>query len=590
MIKMKDKAIENLEFSLRDRDTLVYNLNNKENQITKLEIKGKELTESLRQNSLQLEQLLIEKENNQKKIKTLENNLNEVSDYNLYKQENIKLQEKLNNTDHNLVVLEKSLNEKEDDIKILTSQNRELQKQNTKFNEMILSYQADINQLKNIQKTKENLEFELINKEKEIKRLQDSEAANNKLNEILDAKENEKICLINIHQQETQKLSLKIDELEAENKKNSNLNSQLRVKEKELCNIKNINNSLLEQIVQKEEKNNALAKEYEKKTQVIELQNKKYSEELNNLKAIKKKLSENELELEDSKEAYEKKINKLSNELLDAKDRIASILSEYDESIIADKEEISRLNNEILKQITLSENQKKEIALLSQRILASESALQRCQNCKDFQSTIEAQKEKISELECFIHLAEESLGGFFCNSLVESISALVSSKTQGIKRAPRPPLLRGKPEMQRRPLDHKNSVVEELGAKSPMLSDSSKRSQGSAYSLPEGLDLRNELIEEKNESERYLIQIKLLKEDIRELERKLKRNQDVNDKTNAEILKSTLIKMVRSLPIQNNEVEGMISLVFSIISVPKEEMLKLEPERRSKNSKRFGVF
>ena len=384
MIKMKDKAIENLEFSLRDRDTLVYNLNNKENQITKLEIKGKELTESLRQNSLQLEQLLIEKENNQKKIKTLENNLNEVSDYNLYKQENIKLQEKLNNTDHNLVVLEKSLNEKEDDIKILTSQNRELQKQNTKFNEMILSYQADINQLKNIQKTKENLEFELINKEKEIKRLQDSEAANNKLNEILDAKENEKICLINIHQQETQKLSLKIDELEAENKKNSNLNSQLRVKEKELCNIKNINNSLLEQIVQKEEKNNALAKEYEKKTQVIELQNKKYSEELNNLKAIKKKLSENELELEDSKEAYEKKINKLSNELLDAKDRIASILSEYDESIIADKEEISRLNNEILKQITLSENQKKEIALLSQRILASESALQRCQNCKDF--------------------------------------------------------------------------------------------------------------------------------------------------------------------------------------------------------------
>jgi hypothetical protein len=34
----------------------------------------------------------------------------------------------------------------------------------------------------------------------------------------------------------------------------------------------------------------------------------------------------------------------------------------------------------------------------------------------------------------------------------------------------------------------------------------------------------------------------------------------------------------------------MITLVFTIISVPKEELIKLEPERKSKTSKKFGVF
>ena len=323
----------------------------------------------------------------------------------------------------------------------------------------------------------------------------------------------------------------------------------------------------------------------------------KISQQTSDINDLKQKLaqtseelSKKTSELSSSSSKYEEKAKNLNSELSETKKRLSTLISEYYEANIFDKEEISRLNNELLKSIGQVDLQKKEILSLSQTLLISENNLKlrsKCENCKVLQDEIELQKQKISEFECFVHSAEEALGGFFCESLVESIKNLVSAKTQGLRRAPRPPPF---VKLRSEPVKQLESNPVDCGPKSALLSEESKKSNSSAISLPEYNDLREELNEEKNESERYLTQIKLLKEDIRELERKLKRNSDLNDKTNGEVLKNTLIQMVRCLPIQSHEVEGMISLLFSIISVPKEEIIKLDPERKLKSSKRFGMF
>ena len=619
MVKIKDRAIENLESSLRDRDVLVYNLNQKELQISKLEQKSKEYSEKTKEKDNKIEVL-------SKKISDLENLINNLEfthinldEYRKLEQENLKLHTALTQSERNQMIAEKLLKEKTDLLStndLIIKDLEKLKLSNTEANTLIKSQKDEIILLTQKSSNIDNLLLELSSKDREIEELKDLGLVNYELAEEIKHKDKEIEEINLIHDEELSILASKISSLEPlanqlpqKNAKISELTLRLSKildqsstssndKAEEISNLTNTiykltseNKSIKQEILELKITMEKSVSENNIAIQKLELQKSSLTEELNTFKQLKNNLEEKLAKIDLT---YHCTIDNLNTELEEAKERIGVLLSEYDEAKIADKEEISRLNSQLLKHIHASEMSKKEILSLTQGLSAAEALVKlksQCDNCKTLESTIQGQKEKLSSLECLVHSAEEALGGFFCNTLAESISSLVSSKTQGIRRAPRPPLLRGKSYDQKKKSEEiKIEVIEELINKSPIVSERSNKSQSSALSLPDFVDLRNELSEEKCESERYLTQIKILKEDIRDLERKLKRSQEVNTAINTEVLTSTLIKMVRNLPVQTSEVEGMISLIFTIISVPKDEIVKLEPERRAKKVKRFGVF
>lgn len=628
MIKLKEKSIENFESSLKDQENLVKALNSKDAYISKIVEKVDSLTKLLEDKNSVISSLQIAIKNSENEFKEIEIKLKSLEEIPVLIKEKTKLQESLNNSIKNAEILEKLLKEKGDILRIKDNQIKEiepLRESNREFNDKVNSL---LSENKEINKKTNKLLEEILMKEKQIKELTSENMIIKELSERIIEKDeeiNELKARIYQEQKSSQSstelyetlLKEKADEINRLNKAIEKLMEKIKItvqsssveteiltdqvlaNQKELETIKSELFSL-QQINGKhiKEENN-----YKNKISSLEKENAIYKSDIENfLKQIasyKQTIAAkayNHEDLSTKIEEFQKQINDLNK-------KNQKLISQFEESEIVEKEEIARLNSDLIKQLQINEAHEKEIHILVQKSVTAENAVKsyHCDNC-------ETLKEKVSELECTINLAEESLGGFFTNTLIESIEELVSSKAQNCKnapfitannqssikslrRAPRPPVKLSKHELLKRQSEElKSEISDDLFNKYPLGSEGSKRSHSSALSLPEYSDLISELNDEKIESEKYLTQIKMLKEDIRELERKLKRTEDVNDKINAEVLKSALLKMVRSIPIQNSEIEGMIHLVFSIISVPKEEIIKLEPERKAKNTKLFGVF
>ncbi|OMJ74647.1 hypothetical protein SteCoe_26392 [Stentor coeruleus] len=628
MIKLKEKSIENFESSLKDQENLVKVLNSKDTYISKIAEKVDSLTNIIEDKNSVIASLQLAIKNSGNECKEMEMRLKFLEEMPVLIREKEKLQDSLNSSVKNAEILEKLLKEKGDLLKIKDNQIKEiepLRESNRELNDKINSL---LSQNKELNKKIEKLLEEMVMKEKLIKELtsenivvkefsgkllekdeeinelkvmvcqeQKSAQSNTQLYETL---LKEKSDEINRMKKSTEKLMEKIKiTKQSSSVETEILSNQVVALQKELDSIK-LEFSSLQQIygkVVKEEHS------YKNKISFLEKENttcrsdiESFLKQIASYKQTIAAKADNHENLSTKIEELQKEINYLNN-------KNQELISQFEESEILDKEEIAKLNSELIKQLQINEAHEKEIHILVQKSVTAENAVKsyHCENC-------ETLKEKVSELECIINLAEESLGVFFTNNLAESITKLVSTKNQNYKnsasttennqssikilrRAPRPPVKLSKHELFKRQSEElKSEISDELLSKYPLVSEGSKRSHSSALSLPEFSDLISELNDEKIESEKYLTQIKMLKEDIRELERKLKRTEDLNDKINAEVLKSALIKMVRSMPIQNNEIEGMISLVFSIISVPKEELVKLEPERKAKNTKLFGVF
>ena len=544
IIKIKEKSIENLKFSLNDHESLMGNLTTKEKYIQKIEMKVKNLNDDL-ESKEQLIESLRQQINSQKfLISEQENSLKSLEDLSRISNEKQRLAESLEKSQKQSQTLEKLLKEKNDQIKINETKLKELdscQLENKNLSEKLSNLSLELTNLTHQLSTLSTLPSQLLQKDQEIKSLLSQSDHLQESQKTIKTLEENLIKLQEDSNNQIEVLQVKIEFLTSEKEKTS-LN-----------------------LLEKNEQLSKLAKSLSKSQSQCETLIKQSSEKDAEIYKNKLKFEEYEIKLRDSNE------------------RLQNVIAEYEESAIADKEEISRLNSALLRNEGLLSNYKKENINLSQSINSLESIRKHCENCEKF-------KEKISELECLIHSTEESLGGFFINdSITESIRNLIANKTQALRKAPRPPLLRAQGQ-KRQSEELKSNITEELISKSPMITEGSKRSHSSAFSLPDISDLRNELIEEKSENEKYLNQIKLLKEDIRELERKLKRSKEVNEKINSELLTNTILKLVRNLPLQNTEIESMITLVFNIISVPKEELHRLEPERRSKTSKKFVVF
>jgi hypothetical protein len=581
-------------------------------ELNKIQTENLELASKLKSKDYEQESILKACEKAKEDSKVFELELKSLQ------KQNSALLDLINQKELTIFSFQELLKEQEDQLKNKTDVQPDVSEyidQNVSFNNKISALENQIQDYKQQIIDNNDLITQIHSKDLEIEELKDLGIINYELAEDIKNKENE-ISDLNhklSDQINTNQTQAKL--IEEEKQKNHKLSINLVEKDDEIIQLNNKISSLLEQInilaVHKSEdiislnaqisdlaeSNNsykALVNDLEYKINELISQNNQANDKIilletqcNLMSQSLEKFKNTQISLEqdflNNKEILSKQtqeINNLSLSLKESKQRTAAIISEYDESSISDKEEISRLNNQLVKQIQISENFRKELS--AQNLLKFSP---QCENCKSQLVTIESQKEKISQLECLIHSAEESLGGFYCNSLVESIATLVASKTQGVRRAPRPPIQR----LQNEALKKVLNFDPDPSSKSP-ISEGSKRSNSSALSLPEYIDLRNELNEEKTESERYLTQIKLLKEDIRDLERKLKRSQDVNEKINSEVLANTLIKMVKTLPVQTTEIEGMISLIFSIVSIPKEELLKIESERKSKVTKKFGIF
>ena len=544
VVMIKEKSIENLKFSLHDHETLMSNLTTKEVYIQQIEMKVKSLNDDLESKEQLIESLKQQIYSQKFLIQEQENSLKSLDDLSNISNEKQRLAESLEKSQKQSSTLEKLLKEKNDQIKINEIKLKELeswQLENNQLSEKLSQLSLENTDLKHQLSLLSTLPSQLQVKDQQIKSLQ---------------KQSESL-------QESQKLIKTLEEKLLKLQEDSNNKIEvLQVKVAFLTSEK--------------EKINLTLSE---KTEQLTLIAKNLSKYQSQCDSLKSESSEKDGEIYKSKLKFEEYEIKLR----DSKERHKNVIAEYEEAAIADKEEISRLNIALLRSEGLLSSYKKDNLNLSQSIASIESIKKHCESCEKF-------KERVSELECLVHSTEESLGGFFINgSITESICSLIASKTQALRKAPRPPLLRAQGQ-KRQSEELKSNVTEELMSKSPMITEGSKRSHSSAFSLPDISDLRNELNEEKSENERYLNQIKLLKEDIRELERKLKRSKEVNEKINSELLTNTIIKLVRSLPLQNTEIESMITLVFNIISVPKEELHRLEPERRSKTSKKFVVF
>lgn len=545
LIKIKEKSLETLKFSLNDYQNLINTLNSKEQYIQKIEEKAKNLSDQLTSSGILIESLQNDKNSQSAQIKDLQSELNLLNEIPKLQEASQKQSELLEISKKHSITLEKLLKEKEDQLKIKESKLKDLDSQiilNKQLTEKISTLTSEARNLADQLNLLKDLPSQIKAKDQELESLKKSLDNDQEFRKKTKAHQENSEKQEKEYKEKIEVLKVKLDFLQSEKEK--------------------------------------LISASNDKTEELARATKALDQAQGLLRSQDSELSLKETALNDFKQKTEESLTTI----LSLQDKLKAIVSEHEEATLGDKEEISRLNSALVKSDNTISTLKKENSSLSQTIISLESKKSHCENC-------ELQKQKISELECVIHSAEESLGGFYNNSLIESISNLISAKSQNLRKAPRPPLLRSRPEGQKRQSEElRPSIAEELINKSPMITEGSKRSHSSAFSMPDISDLRNELNEEKSENEKYLNQIRLLKEDIRELERKLKRSQDLNEKINSDLLTNTLVKLVRALPVQNNEVESIISLIFSIISLPKEELVKLEPERRAKTTKKFGVF
>ncbi|CAG9325497.1 unnamed protein product [Blepharisma stoltei] len=252
------------------------------------------------------------------------------------------------------------------------------------------------------------------------------------------------------------------------------------------------------------------------------------------------------------------------------------------------KTQIEELRNDITGLTVLNNEIQKQRYSLESNSKDSEQKLEH--EIKQLEDRIQLREEKIAELECYISSAEEALGGFFDENLEKSIKNLVSQRTQAIKKPPRP--LPASSKFRSRSREHTTNIEHN----EPIVicnTEDSKNSDRSWSSLPPPeSELQEELKEQLNIGETQTKQIKLLKENIRDLENQLKRAErfkETEGNFNIEMLKDLMMKLIKIMPPLTNEAEGMITVILTMMSVPKNEMNQLQDERRNLKSS-GGLF
>ncbi|CAG9321416.1 unnamed protein product [Blepharisma stoltei] len=99
---------------------------------------------------------------------------------------------------------------------------------------------------------------------------------------------------------------------------------------------------------------------------------------------------------------------------------------------------------------------------------------------------------------------------------------------------------------------------------------------------------RHELAEQERLNELHQIQIKFLKQEIQDLNKKFKlitNFEGENIFLNANLLKETAIKLISGLPMLNSEGEGLISILFSLLDLNDEQWESINVNRRKTKQK-----
>lgn len=215
---------------------------------------------------------------------------------------------------------------------------------------------------------------------------------------------------------------------------------------------------------------------------------------------------------------------------------------------------------------------------------------------QNFDEIIQERESRIAELECVLNSAEESLGGFFTEDLSKSIKNLVAQRTQGIKKPVQKAVValgrfRSRRAGDLSPAEQKEP--DDLYISSSSQSD--KLSESSWSSMPAKLPadvslLQSELSEEKNHSEKFLSENKLLKEMIKDYERQMKINRShgtlsADSSVNNDHLKNMISSLIRMLPQLSSEGEGMIKVIQKMLAMNNEEIIETDRERKSGKSK-----
>lgn len=107
--------------------------------------------------------------------------------------------------------------------------------------------------------------------------------------------------------------------------------------------------------------------------------------------------------------------------------------------------------------------------------------------------------------------------------------------------------------------------------------------------------LEQELQEEKGIAEHLTVQTRLLKEEVAEKERHIKRlevAESAGEKSpvNIEHLKDVLVKLIIQLPKQTANVETLINTIFSVLFLTPQDIHQIEETRKGIKKKLFGLF
>ena len=105
-------------------------------------------------------------------------------------------------------------------------------------------------------------------------------------------------------------------------------------------------------------------------------------------------------------------------------------------------------------------------------------------------------------------------------------------------------------------------------------------------------NLHKEIAEQERTIELQDQQIKVLKETIKELERKhnFDRAFDDNRGVHSDHLKTSICMLISQIPKMTSEAEGLINLILSLMFLSQGELLEIQQIRNSKNPRSLGCL
>ena len=336
------------------------------------------------------------------------------------------------------------------------------------------------------------------------------------------------------------------------------------------------------------EENKALGTEKDNLQQELNALMDKFVFAQNNEEIYRNQLEKAKKEKEEAVQLKEQEVNKLKN-IMELS--LNQMKESYELEIHHKNEEITKLHFDIenlqqnqdvetqLKQLTAKNQslQQENLTLESQVGKLNKELNRTTKQLKerevyDLEEKLIESQEKIAELECLKNSAEEALGPFFSQDLVNSIKNLMV-KTPKMPRFPR----RAQPSAS-------PAASHEIGNHSPMRSEDSRSESCASQPVAQ---MEEELKEERSISSRHMEQISFLKETVRTLEKELSQLKQGRQTSPDSHLKDSFTQFISTLPPQNPELESRVDVLLTMLGLSKQEKDSILQNRKSKVQRKF---